>query len=114
MQCTAKCDCNPGVMQRISLRASSKTGSSKFRQCRKHEVYYPAELVQEAFRGRFYAFMTSCECSAYLIRTDSDRVRFRGAGDAEGIAAMYADLPGRDIVIRDGRGEFHCKRLPPD
>lgn len=82
--------------------------------CRKHEVYYPAELVQEAFRGRFYAFMTSCECSAYLIRTDSDRVRFRGAGDAEGIAAMYADLPGRDIVIRDGRGEFHCKRLPPD
>lgn len=80
--------------------------------CRKHDVYYPAALVREAHQGRFYAFMTSCECTAYLIQTDSDRVRFRGASEPERIAAMYADLVGDEVLIRDQVGEFACKRLP--
>ncbi|WP_424806972.1 hypothetical protein [Rhodococcus sp. 27YEA15] len=52
--------------------------------CRKHDIYYPAALLHESHQGRFYAFMTSCECSAYLIRTDSDRIRFRAAGEPHG------------------------------
>jgi len=80
--------------------------------CRKHDIYYPAALLQEAHQGRFYAFMTSCECSAYLIHTDSDRIRFRAAGEPEGIAAMYADMVGDEFLIEDQIGEFACKRLP--
>lgn len=49
---------------------------------------------------------------AYLIHTDSDRVRFRAAGEPEGIAAMYADLVGDEFLIEDQIGEFACKRLP--
>ena len=80
--------------------------------CRKHDIYYPVALLREAHQGRFYAFMASCECSAYLIHTDSDRVRFRAAGEPEGIAAMYADLTGDEFLIEDQVGEFACKRLP--
>lgn len=79
--------------------------------CRKHDIHYPVALLQEAKQGRFYAFMTSCACSAYLIHTDSDRVRFRGAGEPEGIAAMYADTAGEEFVVEDQIGEFVCKRL---
>ena len=57
--------------------------------------------------------MTSCECSAYLIQTDSDRVRFRAAGTEEEIAATYASVAGDEVTIRDHIGEFYCKRLPP-
>jgi len=36
--------------------------------CGKHVVYYPAALVGEAMRGRFYAFGTAYECPmTYLI-----------------------------------------------
>lgn len=56
--------------------------------------------------------MTSCECSAYLIHTDSDRIRFRAAGEPEGIAAMYSDIVGDEFLIEDQIGEFACKRLP--
>jgi hypothetical protein len=80
--------------------------------CRKHDVYYPAALLQEAHQGRFYAFMTSCECTAYLIQTDSNRVRFRGAGEPEGVAAMYSDMDGDEVLICDQVGQFSCKRLP--
>lgn len=80
--------------------------------CRKHDIYYPAALLQEAHQGRFYAFMTSCDCSAYLIHTDSDRIRFRAAGEPEEITARYADVAGDEFLIEDQIGEFACKRLP--
>lgn len=79
--------------------------------CRKHEVYYPAALLREAQQGRFYAFMTACACTAYLMQTDSDRVRFRGAGEPEEITAMYADLTGDEVLIQDHAGDFACMRL---
>lgn len=79
--------------------------------CRKHDIHYPVALLHKAKLGRFYAFMTSCECSAYLIHTDSDSVRFRAAGEPEDIAAMYANTAGDEFIIEDQFGEFACKRL---
>ncbi|MEG9247165.1 hypothetical protein V6S67_03630 [Arthrobacter sp. Soc17.1.1.1] len=95
-------------------RSAFENGSVKVPAlCRKHDIYYPAVLLREAHQGRFYAFITSCECTgtAYLIQTDSDRVRFRGTGEPEGIAAMYAEMDGDEFVIEDQGGEFACKRL---
>lgn len=79
--------------------------------CHEHDIYYPVALLQEALQGRFYAFMTSCECSAYLVHTDVDRIRFRGADMPEAIAAMYAETSGEEFVVEDHVGEFVCKRL---
>lgn len=36
----------------------------------------------------------------------------RAAGEPEGIANMYADMAGDEVLIRDQVGEFACKRLP--
>lgn len=80
--------------------------------CHKHDVYYPPALLQEALNGTFYAFMVACECSAYIVHTNADRVRFRAAGPPEGISQMYEDMPGDEYVFRDRNGEFICKQLP--
>jgi hypothetical protein len=80
--------------------------------CRNHEIEYPAALLGEALHGRYYAFIASCECSAYLLHTDSDRIRFRAAGGLAGIQVRYADIAGGEFVIGDRLGEFVCKRLP--
>lgn len=55
--------------------------------------------------------MVACECSAYVVHTDTDRIRFRAAGSPEGISRMYEDMPGEEYLFRDHMGEFICKRL---
>jgi hypothetical protein len=69
--------------------------------CGQHVVYYPTDLVHEAMRGRFYVFMTACECpTAYLIHTEADGAHCKAADTAEAISAMYEGLPGPE---RSGR-----------
>jgi hypothetical protein len=47
--------------------------------CGKHVIYYPAFLVDEAMRGRFYAFVAECDCpTAYLIETEPDGAHTKG------------------------------------
>lgn len=83
--------------------------------CGKHALYYPIALLEEAFRGRFYAFATGCECPiAYLIQTESDGAHCKAAGALDGISEMYERLPGDEVFIRDETGGFVCKRLPAD
>lgn len=80
--------------------------------CGKHVLYYPPALVSEALRGRVHAFITSCECeTAYLIHTEADGAHCRAAGSAEGVAAIYDELPGVELVLEDRNGAFVCKRL---
>jgi hypothetical protein len=75
-------------------------------------VYYPIRLVDEAMCGRFYAFMTACECpSAYLIHTEANGAHCKAADTAEAISAMYEGLPGEEHVIGDEHGVFSYKRL---
>ena len=84
--------------------------------CGQHVVYYPTDLVHEAMRGRFYVFMTACECpTAYLIHTEADGAHCKAADTAEAISAMYEGLPGEEYVIEDEHGVFTCKRVatPP-
>lgn len=81
--------------------------------CGKHSYYYPKALLAEARRGRYYAFVTACECPvAYLIHMEADGVHCRAAGEPTGVSAMYEDLPGEELILRDHAGEFICKRLP--
>jgi hypothetical protein len=81
--------------------------------CGKHVVYYPAVLVGEATRGRFYAFTTSCECgTAYRIETEADGAHCKSAGDPAVITEHYDALPGEEYEIEDEGGSFRCKRLP--
>jgi hypothetical protein len=81
--------------------------------CGKHVVYYPASLVDEAMRGRFYAFGTACECgTAYLIQTEPDGAHCKAADTAGAISELYESLPGEEVVIEDQHGIFPCKRLP--
>jgi hypothetical protein len=80
--------------------------------CGKHVVYYPAVLVDEAMRGRFYAFGTACECPmAYLIHTEPDGAHCKAADTAEVISELYEALPGEEYEIGDEHGMFTCKRL---
>jgi len=80
--------------------------------CGQHVVYYPIRLVNEAMRGRFYAFMTACECpTAYLIHTEADGAHCKAADTAEAISAMYEGLAGEEYVIEDEHGVFTYKRL---
>lgn len=80
--------------------------------CGKHDYAYPLALLEEAFRGRFYAFATSCECSvAYLIQMEADGAHCKAAGAFEGISQMYSDLRGEEFFFEDGVG-FCCKQLP--
>ena len=78
--------------------------------CGKHVVYYPGVLVEEAIRGRFYAFMTSCVCGkAYLVQTEADGAHCKAAGTPEYIGELYARLPGEGYVHEDEDGSFFCK-----
>jgi hypothetical protein len=81
--------------------------------CGTHVVYYPAVLATEAIRGRFYAFITSCECdTAYRIETEADGAHCKAAGDAKTISEQYEALGGDEWVIEDEGGSFWCKRVP--
>jgi hypothetical protein len=84
--------------------------------CGQHVVYYPADLVEEAMRGRFYAFTIGCECpAAYLVHTEANGAHCKAADTVETISAMYESLPGEEYVVEDEHGVFTCKRLetPP-
>jgi hypothetical protein len=82
--------------------------------CGKHVVYYPAALAEEAMRGRFYAFATSCECgTAYLIQTELDGAHCKNADTIDAVSQLYERLPGDEIVVTDRHGVFPCKLLPP-
>jgi hypothetical protein len=81
--------------------------------CGKHVVYYPAMLVTEASNGRFFAFVTGCECPmAYLIQTEPDGAHCKAAEAADVIAELYERLPGDEYELRGDDGVFWCKRLP--
>ncbi|MFB7438328.1 hypothetical protein ACFC01_08360 [Streptomyces mirabilis] len=81
--------------------------------CGKHSFSYPIALLEEVHRGRFYAFVSGCECPrSYLLHTESDSVHYKAAGAADGISQMYEDLAGEEFFIRDQTGTFPCKRLP--
>lgn len=85
------------------LKASELVGSivSLPLLCGKHVGYYPADLVHEAQSGRYYWFMTSCECDiAYLIRTESDGAHVKAAEPAELIARRYGELDGAEYEIQ--------------
>ena len=80
--------------------------------CGKHVVYYPRVLVDEAMRGRFYGFMTSCECGvAYMIETEPDGAHCKAAGTPDAIGERYEALPGDEYMIEDEGGRFVYKRL---
>jgi hypothetical protein len=80
--------------------------------CGKHSYFYPKVVLADAFRGKFYAFATGCECpQAYLIQTEADGAHCKAVGTVEGISGMYEDLPGAEVVIHDEGGSFVCKRL---
>jgi hypothetical protein len=80
--------------------------------CGKHVGYYPSVLVDEAMRGRFYAFITSCECElAYLIHTEADGAHCKAADALEVIGELYESLPGEEYLIEDTGGSFVCRRL---
>lgn len=82
--------------------------------CGKHSFFYPQALLAEVLRGTFYAFITECECPvAYLLQTEKDGVHCKAAGNAEGVSAMYEDLPGEELQYEDKTGVFICKRLIP-
>ena len=81
--------------------------------CGKHVLHYPASLVQEAGRGRFYVFGTSCECPmSYLIHTESNGAHCKAADSAEVISQLYESEPGGENLIEGIGGAFACKRLP--
>lgn len=81
--------------------------------CGKHVVYYPADLVDEALRGRFFAFGTACECgTAYLVQTEPDGAHCKVANSVDVISELYESLPGKEVVLEDQHGMFPCKRLP--
>lgn len=79
--------------------------------CGKHVAYYPADLVHEAQRGRFYWFMTSCECpKAYLIQTRSDGAHARSADTPGRIEAQYEAIVGAEFELESVNGGFVVKQ----
>ena len=83
--------------------------------CGKHSVFYPSPLVEEAARGRFYAFATMCECPvAYLIQTELDGAHCSAADEPDVISEVYESLPGEEVLLGDHDGAFVCKRLPTE
>ncbi len=70
-------------------------------------------LATEAMRGRFYAFITPCECgTAYRVETEADGAHCKAAGDPAAISEQYEALLGQEYVINDKAGSFWCKPLP--
>ena len=81
--------------------------------CGKHAAHYPAILIDEAMRGRFYAFTVTCDCGhTYLIHTEPDGAHCKAGGDPVGIAERYAQLSGAEASFTNGSVTFVCKRLP--
>lgn len=63
-------------------------------------------------RGRFYAFVVSCDCPmAYLIHTEPDGAHCKAGASQEDIRSRYETLPGDEYVIEGGHGSFVYKRL---
>lgn len=80
--------------------------------CGKHYVFYPAALVTEASKGRFYRLMTMCECGvAYLVETEPDGAHCKEADEPEVILRIYESLKGMEREFRDHGGTFTCKRI---
>jgi hypothetical protein len=80
--------------------------------CGQHVAYYPAVLATEAMRGRFYTFMTSCECgTAYRIETEADGAHCMAAGDPGAITEQYEALRGEECLFEDEGGSFWAKLL---
>jgi hypothetical protein len=80
--------------------------------CGKHVVYYPSILVEEAIRGRFYVFMTSCESGeAYLVQTGADGAHCKAADTPESIGELYEGLPGGEYQYKDEYGSFFYKAI---
>jgi hypothetical protein len=81
--------------------------------CGRHVVYYPSALVTEAASGRYYAFMTSCECeTAYLIHTEYDGAHCKLAESAERVQEIYEAMAGEEFEFRDEHGGLICMMLP--
>lgn len=79
--------------------------------CGKHVAYYPADLVHEAQRGRFYWFMTSCGCgTAYLIHTENDGAHAKAADTPERIEVQYEAIVGTEFELESPNGGFVLKR----
>ena len=79
--------------------------------CGRHVFHYPVSLLNEAQRGRFYGFMTGCDCPmAYLIELESDGAHCKAAGSSESISEIYEKLPGDEFWIRGEAGSFFFKR----
>jgi hypothetical protein len=85
--------------------------------CGIHFVYYPGVLVEEAMRGVFYSFITSCECSkGYLVVTESDGAHFKAESfgplsPGDFVHRRYDGLAGEEVLIASADGQFVCKRL---
>lgn len=80
--------------------------------CGEHFIFYPSVLVEEAARGRFYAFATMCECPvAYLIQTEPDGAHCKAADEPDVISEIYESLPGDEVLIGGHEGNFVSKRL---
>jgi hypothetical protein len=80
--------------------------------CGEHVVYYPGALVEDAMRGAFYVFMTSCACDmAYIIETEPDGAHCKWSGRMEAISKHYDALVGEEVEVEDENGVFFCKRL---
>jgi hypothetical protein len=80
--------------------------------CGKHVLYYPPALVHEAMAGRFYWFMTGCECEVgYLIRTETDGAHAMYADTPELIEAQYEAIVGEEFIFEDANGPFFFKRV---
>lgn len=81
--------------------------------CGEHSVFYPYALVEEAARGRFYAFIPACECPmGYLIETESDGAHCKSAGETAMISELYESLVGEEVIVGDDEYAIHCKLLP--
>lgn len=79
--------------------------------CGKHVANYPADLVHEARRGRFYWFMTGCECGkGYLIHTENDGAHAKAADTPERIEAQYEAIVGTEFELESAYGGFIVKR----
>lgn len=80
--------------------------------CGEHIAYYPSVLVSEAAEGRFYAFVTSCECPlGYLIETEADGAHCKAAGSYALVVERYGAAEGDEYVFEDEIGQFFCKEI---
>jgi hypothetical protein len=80
--------------------------------CGEHAAYYPAILVREAMRGRFHAFVVSCDCgTSYLIHTEHDGAHCKTAGNSATVQELYARVPGEERYVEHPRGRLGCRRL---